>query len=106
MRRILAKVGVVLALAIVEFAMGSSLTLATTPRRAHRLAHRLHHATAHAQASRHRMPQVPYGNDAGPTPTCRYADGTPYDPDIIGGPNHVGDGGPAANFGGFDPCGD
>ena len=38
-------------------------------------------------------------------PDCRYPDGTPFDPDIIGGANHVGDGGPAVNWGGFPPCG-
>ena len=47
----------------------------------------------------------PYGYGYDLTPNCRYADGTPFDPDIIGGPNHVGDGGPADNLGGFDPCG-
>ena len=47
----------------------------------------------------------PYASPVSPTITCRYRDGTPFDPDIIGGPNHVGDGGPAANLGGFSPCG-
>ena len=47
----------------------------------------------------------PYAGTVSPTITCRYPDGTPFDPDIIGGPNHVGDGGPAANLGGFSPCG-
>lgn len=50
-------------------------------------------------------PAQPYASRILPTPTCRYPDGTPYDPDIIGGANHVGDGGPAANLGGFNPCG-
>ena len=45
-----------------------------------------------------------YSSPVSPTTTCRYADGTPYDPDVIGGPNHVGAGGPAVNLGGFDPC--
>ena len=66
-----------------------------------------HHRRTHA--SRH-LPRFagygrPYGVPASPTPTCRYPDGTPYDPDIIGGVNHVGDGGPAVNLGGFNPCG-
>ncbi len=46
----------------------------------------------------------PYASEVSPTITCRYPDGTPFDPDIIGGPSHVGDGGPAANLGGFSPC--
>lgn len=70
------------------------------PRHGHRHAAR-HPAHSYAGYAAGR----PYATAASPSPTCRYADGTPYDPDIIGGPNHVGDGGPAANLGGFDPCG-
>ena len=62
------------------------------------------HGAIRSAASRGQPGRV-YGYVPDPTPTCRYADGTPFDPDIIGGPNHVGDGGPAANLGGFDPCG-
>ena len=73
--------------------------------------HRGLHARRHAaQAARPRQlgqrrfaPN--YGSGYDPTPTCRYADGKPYDPDIIGGENHVGDGGPAVNLGGYNPCG-
>lgn len=54
---------------------------------------------------RHAGTGRPYASAVSPTITCRYPDGTPYDPDILGGPNHVGEGGPAVNFGGFDPCG-
>ena len=71
-----------------------------------------HHHRAALGQSRHAVRRHvgygggrPYGNPVSPTVTCRYPDGTPYDPDIIGGLNHVGAGGPAANFGGFDPCG-
>ena len=71
-----------------------------------RAAHGRHHRSAHRRAGlRHGDVGGSYGSAASPTPTCRYPDGTPYDPDIIGGPNHVGDGGPAVNLGGFDPCG-
>lgn len=69
--------------------------------RRHRTAHQaIAHSRAHAA-----VPAPGYGVSDGETPTCRTQDGTPYDPDIIGGPNHVGDGGPAANLGGTDPCG-
>ena len=67
-------------------------------RHAHASRQHFHHAKrSHAGA--------PYVSQVSPTPTCRYSNGTPYDPDIIGGANHVGDGGPAVNLGGFNPCG-
>ena len=69
--------------------------------------HRQRHAgRAHAplRQLQARSPSA-YGTNLSPTPDCRYPDGTPFDPDIIGGPNHVGDGGPAVNLGGFPPCG-
>ena len=68
-----------------------------------------HHRQRHARHARLRQLQARspavYGTTVSPTPDCRYADGTPFDPDIIGGRNHVGDGGPAVNLGGFPPCG-
>lgn len=68
-------------------------------------ARRSHHHAARRPASHVALQaRRPYASSVSPSPTCRYPDGTPYDPDIIGGPNHVGDGGPAANLGGFDPC--
>lgn len=69
-------------------------------RHAHGARHHVRGATRGDAAS-----SRPYASPILPTPTCRYPDGTPYDPDIIGGVNHVGDGGPAANLGGFNPCG-
>ena len=66
--------------------------------------HHPHHRAATRYAATGYGAVRPYASRVSPTITCRYADGTPFDPDIIGGPNHVGDGGPAANLGGFDPC--
>ena len=79
---------------------------AVTPGAARAVHHRRHrHIAAHrAGPVYYGEPGRPYSSSVSPTITCRYADGTPFDPDIIGGPNHVGDGGPAANLGGFDPC--
>lgn len=57
--------------------------------------HRHHHRAPVAAAP----PRVPgcrleaYGGYS-----CYDDAGNPYEPDIIGGPNHVGEGGPAANF--------
>lgn len=79
-----------------------AVTLAGPTCAASRHGHR--HAARHAAAHRAAAGR-PYATSVSPSPTCRYPDGTPFDPDIIGGPNHVGDGGPAANLGGFDPCG-
>ena len=70
---------------------------------AHALRHR-HHLASHRPNPRV-LAVRGYGRASDPTTTCRYPDGTPFDPDIIGGLNHVGDGGPAANLGGSDPCG-
>lgn len=71
-----------------------------------------HHRTHHSHVVRQPAPRLaqsygyPYGSPGfDPGPDCRYPDGTPFDPDIIGGPNHVGDGGPAVNLGGNAPCG-
>ena len=58
---------------------------------------------AHRPHRRHAPRAAPSVTSA--EPDCRYPDGTPFDPDIIGGANHVGDGGPAVNLGGYAPCG-
>lgn len=85
-----------LGLLVVATLLGTDLSCAATH---HRRSHASHHHPRFAGYSR------PYSSQRLPTPTCRYADGTPYDPDIIGGVNHVGDGGPTVNLGGFNPCG-
>lgn len=93
--------------AVIESAMIVSLACAVPTWAAARVADHRHHARHH----RHAAPyggygygRRPYASSVSPTITCYYPDGMPYDPDIIGGPNHVGDGGPAANLGGFYPC--
>ena len=65
--------------------------------------HHRHTAQRHGSVMRNGL-YGGYSSPVSPTTTCRYADGTPYDPDVIGGRNHVGAGGPAVNFGGYDPC--
>lgn len=103
--------------------LASTATLAARPVLAahsgyeHRSRHaRNHHARRHHVSHQHgrvraasrrygAAPGYGYGASYDGQPTCYLADGTPYDPDIIGGVNHVGDGGPAVNFGGFNPCG-
>lgn len=66
--------------------------------------HRHHHR--HAAHRPLRQAQRAGTTRGDPDSTCRAADGTPYDPDIIGGVNHVGDGGPAVNLGSGlgNPC--
>ena len=66
---------------------------------------RIHRRAHHRSRVARSAPAPGYGTTYSPSPDCRYPDGTPFDPDIIGGPNHVGDGGPAVNLGGFAPCG-
>lgn len=58
-----------------------------------------HHHHRHSGHRDHRQSRQSYASSPGPGTTCRTAEGTPYDPDIIGGANHVGDGGPAVNLG-------
>ncbi len=83
---------------IALIALGSSANADVRHRPRH-----AHATTAHRHVARGAARAYGFGYD--PTPTCRYPDGTPFDPDIIGGPNHVGDGGPAVNLGGYNPCG-
>ena len=47
--------------------------------------HRHHHAHAGARPGPTGHAGIPYGAAQAPTPDCRYPDGTPFDPDIIGG---------------------
>ena len=84
---------------------GTAASDATVPRgHAHHRSLRRHHRAVRQAAGADRA--APYASDAyDGKPDCRYPDGTPFDPDVIGGPNHVGAGGPAANLGGFEPCG-
>lgn len=91
------------------FAMGLlAVTMVTgaDARSEHRSNHIRHgrHRVAKQAAGAYAAEPGRYGAPDG-KPDCRYPDGTPFDPDIIGGPNHVGAGGPAVNLGGFDPCG-
>ncbi len=89
----------------VALASGAGASTRHRPHRGHVAHARIAHRPSAATARQSRTNAYGDGYRADPTPTCRYPNGTPYDPDIIGGPNHVGDGGPAANLGGFDPCG-
>ena len=92
------------ALGLLALAVGASPGVAATRHRPHHHA-AMHHRFAHV-ARRHRLaPYVYHGATTGYGASAPYyvygpGGGDAFGDDPIGGPDHVGDGGPGANLGG------